>query len=247
MQAYTRYGIPFGGKFLHRKEWEFVTISQSLSERGMLQQNRRGVGFGVGRELLPALFAKHGCQILATDKIDDCGGAWQDHWPANREALAYPEICSRDYFDSTVDFQRIDMNAIPRTITDYDFSWSCSSLEHLGSLQNGVEFLLRQMDCLKPGGWAVHTTEFNLFSNRYTVDFARTVLYRRGDIKRLEMELSRRGHYLAPVDFNLGSETEDWFVAHPPFDDERKNLAHLRTLVGPYICTSLLLIIRKAS
>lgn len=63
MHAYTRYGIAFGGKFLHRKEWEFVTISQALDERRMLQQNRRGVGFGVGRELLRALFAKHGSKF----------------------------------------------------------------------------------------------------------------------------------------------------------------------------------------
>jgi hypothetical protein len=246
MQAYTRYGIPFGGNFLHRKEWEFVVILQALAERGLLAKNRRGLGFGVGRELLPAVFAKHGCQILATDKIDDSGGAWQDHWPADREALAYPEICSRDCFDSNVSFERIDMHAIPRTLTDYDFSWSCSSLEHLGSLHNGVEFLLRQMDCLKPGSWAVHTTEFNLFSNHQTVRAARTVLYRKRDIEFLEAELSRRGHRLAPVDFNRGCEIEDWFVAHPPFDDARKNLAHLRTLLGPYICTSLLLIIQKA-
>lgn len=247
MEAYTRYGIPFGSQFLQRKEWEFVTIAQALSERGMLEQNRKGVGFGVGRELLPALFANHGCRVLATDKVDDCGGVWHDHWPKNREALAYPAICSRDSFDANVTFERIDMNAIPRTITDYDFSWSCSSLEHLGSLQNGVEFLLRQMDCLKPDGWAIHTTEFNLFSNYGTLASPRTVLYRRCDIKQLEVELSRRGHSLAPVDFNPGSEIEDWFIAHPPFDDARKNLAHLRTLLGPYVCTSLLLIIQKAS
>jgi len=42
---------------LHRKMWEWLFICESLAERGMLRPGRRGLGFGVGREPLVALFA----------------------------------------------------------------------------------------------------------------------------------------------------------------------------------------------
>lgn len=50
-----------------RKQWEFVYILQALHERGVLQKGMRGVGFGVGKEPLPALFAKYDVEVLATD------------------------------------------------------------------------------------------------------------------------------------------------------------------------------------
>ena len=51
----------------HRKLWEYVMICQALWERGMLRAGRRGCGFGVGQEPLPALFASLGCEVLAAD------------------------------------------------------------------------------------------------------------------------------------------------------------------------------------
>ena len=51
----------------HRKIWEYVMICQALWERGMLRAGRRGCGFGVGQEPLPALFASFGCEVLAAD------------------------------------------------------------------------------------------------------------------------------------------------------------------------------------
>ena len=52
---------------LHRKIWEFCFIAQALDERGMLARGRRGLGFAVGTEPLPAMFASRGCAIVATD------------------------------------------------------------------------------------------------------------------------------------------------------------------------------------
>lgn len=246
MRLYNRHGFPFGGKFLHRKEWEFVVVSQALEERGLLQQASRGIGFGVGQELLPALFASRNCHVVATDYLDDSGGDWRLQWPTHKEVLFYPEICPRTLFDSNIDFQRIDMNNVPANLREYDFSWSCSSLEHLGTLERGLTFLLNQMHCLKPGGWAVHTTGLNLLSNDDTQSEGATVLYRRQDIERLSLELTRQGHLLEEVDYSTGTQMEDWFVAHPPYADFNTNLAHLRVLMGKHVFTSMVLIIRKA-
>src|SRR5580704_12730413 len=52
---------------LHRKMWEWLFISQALSERGLLREGSRGLGFGVGQEPLAALFASMGCTLVVTD------------------------------------------------------------------------------------------------------------------------------------------------------------------------------------
>ena len=48
--------------------------------------------------------------------------------------------------------------------------WSSCSLEHLGSISHGIEFILNSLKCLKQHGVAVHTTEFNLSSNEETLN-----------------------------------------------------------------------------
>ena len=55
----------------HRKLWEFVFISQALWERGVCVDGRRGLGFGVGREPLTAMFASEGVSVTATDLAPD--------------------------------------------------------------------------------------------------------------------------------------------------------------------------------
>ena len=57
-------------------------------------------------------------------------------------------------------FSVVDMNAVPEDLRDFDFSWSSGAVEHLGTLGAGADFVLAQMDCLRPGGVSVHTTEF---------------------------------------------------------------------------------------
>jgi hypothetical protein len=63
---------------LHRKIWEYCYIAQALYERGLLAPGRRGLGFGVGKEPLAALFASYGCTIVATDldPVSALRGGW---------------------------------------------------------------------------------------------------------------------------------------------------------------------------
>ena len=75
------------------------------------------------------------------------------------------QICPEDEFRRLVDFRYCDMNNISSDLHEFDFCWSCCALEHLGSLSAGLRFIERSLDTLRPGGWAVHTTEFNLFSD----------------------------------------------------------------------------------
>jgi len=245
MKPFSANGIRLGNGFLHRKEWEFVVVSQALEERGMLAPGKRGIGFAVGTEPLPALFANSGCDILATDNFDDSQGAWRDQWAPNKQALQRPEFCPADIFEQHVELRRVDMRSIPADLRGYDFSWSCCAFEHLSSLKSGFDFIVAQMDCLKPGGWAVHTTEFNLASNDHTIETGPTVVYRKRDIELLAWGLEELGHHVEPLDLTIGNAPEDRFIAVKPWDDMTKNIAHLRLRIGPFVCTSLLLIAGK--
>ena len=88
---------------------------------------------------------------------------------AGIEALRYDHICPRATFERRVTFQVCDMNDVSDGLADFDFCWSACALEHLGSLEQGLQFVERSLDCLKQGGWAVHTTEYNISSDSTTV------------------------------------------------------------------------------
>ena len=230
----------------HRKLWEFVFIVQVLWERNALKPGARGLGFGVGTEPMAALFAAEGCRIVGTDMAPDGATAlgWiegQQH-ALGKEALRKPEICPDDLFEENVSFRVVDMNHVPDDLTGFDFCWSSCALEHLGSIELGLAFIERSLDCLKPGGWAVHTTELNLSSNDDTVDHMGTVLFRQRDFLALADRLAAKGHRLAPLDFDPGDGPADSYVDVAPFLQD----PCLKIALMGYVTTSFGLIIQKA-
>jgi hypothetical protein len=231
--------------FDHRKMWEWLFICEALREAGVLQPGRRGLGFGVGREALVSLFAGMGCHLVATDLGAEQARAagWTDteQYAGGLAGLNEYGFCPPEEFQERVVYRELDMNAIPGDLRDFDFTWSSCAFEHLGSLQAGADFLVAQMACLKPGGIAVHTTEYTVSSNDATVEAGATVLYRRRDIEALIARLRRAGHAI-DIDYTEGSTPEDLHVDTPPFTD-----VHLRTTLGEYVTTSLALIIEKGT
>lgn len=82
-------------------------------------------------------------------------------------AIRFPEIVDGAVFEANVSFQVCDMNDISPDLTDFDFNWSSCCFEHLGSLEAGMQFVVNAVEkTLRPGGVAVHTTEYNLLSQR---------------------------------------------------------------------------------
>lgn len=229
----------------HRKLWELAYICQSLHERGMLQPGKRGLGFAVGSELLPAWFASRGVSVLASDlPAEDCRNrAWAEtgQWAAGLDALRQPQLCDNHVFDQKVRFQSIDMNAIPEGLSDFDFTWSTCSFEHCGSIELGLTFLHEQMKCLAPGGVAIHTTEFNLSSNDRTRHRGNCVLFRLQDIERVFTEMENAGHSVEPICLDPGDHELDRHIDLPPFPQEK----HLRLELFGFAATSIGLIIRK--
>lgn len=233
-----------GAAKLHRKQWEFCYIGQALSERGMLGEGRRGLGFGVGLEPLPALFATSGCTIVVTDVeqtvAEAAGWAETGQHAAGLESLNDRGICSAADFQRLVSYRTVNMNQIPADLRDFDFLWSACSLEHIGSLEHGKQFIYRAMECLRPGGIAVHTTEYNLSSDTDTFESEHLSLYRKRDIEDVVRTLRAAGH-VVDVNFTDGTAPADQYVDLPPF----LALPHLRLEIGGYITTSLGLIIGK--
>ncbi|WP_050602500.1 class I SAM-dependent methyltransferase [Ruegeria sp. 6PALISEP08] len=236
----------------HRKHWEFAFILEVLRERGLLKRGMKGLGFAVGKERIPAYLAAHGCEVLASDLADDNKGnkGWDvtGQWSAAVEDLMFPDICSNEILRKNVKFRPIDMNHIPNDVSGFDFTWSTCSFEHCGSLELGIRFLENQMNCLRPGGVAVHTTEFNLSSNSRTSKGGKTAIYRLRDIEDAVKRLQDKGHTVEPLDIRLGDDPLDRTVDRRKGDPRQySDTKHMRLLLNGYATTSIGLIIAKST
>lgn len=229
----------------HRKVWEWAYIIHHLERLGMLQNGRRGLCFGVGQERLPALFAKFGCEIVATDAPPEIGieNGWQstDQYSSAIEHLRAPNLISDEDFEARVSYQHCDMNAIDPALRGFDFNWSSCCFEHLGSLEAGLQFVINSMDTLKPGGIAIHTTEYNLTSNDGTVEDGPTVIYRKRDIENLVRRLEALGYQVEPFKAAPHSHPLDFHIDAPPY----KTNPHLKLRLMGYSTTSVGICVRK--
>lgn len=229
---------------LHRKLWEWCYIAQALDERGMFRvPGSRGLGFAVGQEPLTSLFASYGCEVLATD-LDESGarqGGWVEtrQHASNLNVLNQKGLCPADRFQERVEFRHVDMRKLPSDLRGFDFLWSSCSIEHLGSTGAGIRFMLEMSRCLRPGGVAVHTTEYNVSSNRDTLFRGRDVLFRKRDLETMKSLLESLGHQVTPFDFSTGHEPADLQVDEPPYTHQ----PHLKLRYGPYVTTSLGIIV----
>ncbi|MBK3820718.1 methyltransferase domain-containing protein [Paraburkholderia aspalathi] len=231
---------------LARKQWEFVYALEALAQAGMLAPGKRGLGFGCGGEPLSAVMAKHGCEIVATDlqTTEAAAKGWvaTNEHAAPLEALNSYGISEPRRFAERVSFEFADMNAIPDKFTGgFDFVWSCCAFEHLGSIRHGLDFVKNSARCLKSGGVAVHTTEFNLSSNDTTLEDPGCVIFRRRDMELLRDELEADGYLVAPFNFNAGSQPVDHHIDAPPYSSS----PHLKIKLDNYVATSIGLIVTK--
>jgi hypothetical protein len=237
-----RFGLPIDGP-PHRKHWEFCALAQALEERGFLKPGNCGLSFASGREWLPSMFAACGCNILATDLADE--GKWQGQHASSLDDLFYEWIVDRDTFDRHVKFQPTDMTNIRGIDREkFDFLWSTCSLEHLGSIDAGIQFIANSMDHVKKGGIAVHTTEFNISSNDDTLLSGDCVIYRRKDIQKLNDVLRKKRCGLEFPNFDAGCHPYDLDYDVPPFMQPGK--PHIKLELGGFVSTSILLVCHKA-
>ena len=230
----------------HRKLWEWVFIVHHLIEAGVVGPGSRGLVFGVGTERLPALFASLGAAIVATDAPGDVGAAqgWIEtgQHVGSLDRIRYPEIVDGAVFDANVSYATCDMRDISPELTGFDFNWSSCCFEHLGDLGAGMDFVVNAVEkTLRPGGIAVHTTEFNLSSNDQTVAEGATVIYRQRDIEELIARLRDRGHSVKEFLVAPASHHWDFHVDTPPYTSK----VHLKLLLERYVTTSAGIVVQR--
>jgi hypothetical protein len=247
LPAYHRWCAALGQQpVFQRKQWEFAWILSALERAGMLAAGVRALGFGVGREPLPAFFAARGIHVTATDQAGEAAAraGWVGYGlhADGLAALSHPHLVGDEELRRLVRFRTVDMNHIPSDLTGYDFLWSACSLEHVGKLDLASAFVERSLACLRPGGIAVHTTEFNCGSDEHTITRGITVLLRRRDLVGLAQRLAAQGHVMAPLDLEPGSGFLDQWVDLPPFNQD----ASLRLLIGRHVASSVGILIRRA-
>lgn len=248
--------LPSSERWLHRKYWEWAAIAQALHERHLLMPGKTGCGFAVGREPLSSLFAARGVRVCATDlpvEAETPETATASTWAetgqhaASLEAMHAPNLIDIETFRRMVKFRPVDMRDLQLPWDEkFDFLWSSCSIEHLGSLEAGMSFVKNAMHLLKPGGIAVHTTEFNVGSNDDTMSVGQDVIYRRRDIEQLDYELRRIRCGLAKPDYFAGDHQYDIEYDPDPFNTPG-NRKHIKLLIGSHVSTSLIMIIRKGS
>jgi hypothetical protein len=225
---------------LHRKQWEFAYIVRCVEQAGLIGPAYKGLGFLRERERLPAVFASLGCEIVAAGPAADQP---PDSSAGRRELdeLYFPGLLERSILQRRVSCRTIEMNRMPADLRGFDFCWSSSVTSHLGNLQAGLRFMRESLDCLRPGGVAVHTFEFNLESSVDTVSEGTVVIYRESDLAGFAKAMRAQG-YDVTLNFNPGSEAEDLIV-----DRDLDSDVHLKLYICDVLATSVGLCLRKTS
>jgi hypothetical protein len=221
---------------LDRKIWEYCFIVNAIETYAVTGPGTRGLAFGCGMEFITSVLAAGGSEILATDYVE------QSHnWQARGlEDLYSSAHIDRSSFDARVTFQHLDMNQIDPSLTGFDFLWSTGSLEHIGGYDKGLAFVENAMNCLKPGGIAVHTTEFTLTSEVMGHDTPSLSFYCRRDIEQLAARLINAGH-MTILNFERGNTVADMHVDTPPYNYGRTLCAHF----SGHVISSIGLIVQK--
>ena len=231
----------------HRKFWEWVFIIHCaiLNEIG---QSKKALGFGVGTEPIPAVLAKLGAQIVATDAPEEIGVG--NGWTQNDE---FANSAEKLRFDGDIDNKGVfaasspvpvlaDIEDTITTIHGFDFAGAVCCLEHLGSLQHGMDFIVNSVEkTLKVGGIACHTTELNLSSNDDTVESGPTVIYRKRDLDALVAQLRERGHEVGDIRVAPDAHHLDGYVDLPPY----REAPHLKLELAGYAITSVGIIVKR--
>lgn len=245
-------GVPQGGEVrntLNRKTWEWAYIAEATTQAGLMTAGRKALGFGVGNEPMPALFASRGLDVLATDQAAEVGAEWDStgQLMTGLGGLSRPFLVDDDELAARVTLRNVDMNAVPADLGTFDVVWSSCVIEHLGSPQRGLDFVLESCKLLAPGGIAVHTTELELTPRDNTADYGHCAVYRLEDLRGLAERLSEV-NCTASFNFTVSMDTPaDRWISLVLVEGESAppDIAHLKLAISDSVSTSFGLLIRR--
>jgi hypothetical protein len=229
-----------------RKLWEWCYILAAAEQAGALRAGSSALGFGVGTEPVPAALARAGVRVLATDMPPADAGAWAltGQHLASTDSMSRPAIVPDNELTRLVALRYVDMNDVPDDLGSFDLIWSSCAIEHLGSPEAGLRFVVRTLTNLRPGGVSVHTTELELTRRDSTADYGHLAVYRVDDLERLRDEVAAAGCEMT-ANWHVPLETAaDRWIALPPYEVETEPY-HFKLKIGDSIATSVGILISK--
>jgi SAM-dependent methyltransferase len=210
-----------------RRLWRQIYVLQSLHASGALRDGARGLGVSCRPatiERLARYLANRGTDVVAALPCAPTGDAGDIYGNTPGRAIDPPQGNADPDADPATAAPspvcRVDLDDIPANLRDFDFCWSVCALEHLGSIRQGLDFIEHALATLKPGGIAVHTTEFNYANDTQTIDNWPTVLFQRRHFEEIASRLQAKGHHVQPLDFDTGALPMDRFIDVPPYYGE---------------------------
>jgi hypothetical protein len=176
------------------EHWRKVYTLQALRRYGMLEAGAIGLGFEPSPSGVPAALATLGTRVVAAFPT-------RTGHPLNPELLKrdlYGRApCDQAVFDQNVEARVLSWRRLPEDLVNFDFIWSAHANERLYSVAAATQFVEEVMQCLRPGGLAVHTFSYDLRPGGGSVESTERVLLNQGDVERIALLLVSRGHEVA--------------------------------------------------
>lgn len=240
----------------HRKQWEYVYIIQMLRLKDFVKSGIKGITFGSGTGSDIKSLANEGCILTVTDlnieKAKELGWVHTNQHTNDLTVFKDERFNNYDYLENITIDNNVDMNNIPEKYLkgEYDFATYCCALEHLGSLEKGLLFIIESIKCIRVGGIVVHTTEFNLDSlkedyNGKTMEHILTCVYRKSDIEWLKYKVAEIGHKMYEVDYTYNTGLYDRHIDLPPYSQDTHLKLELRDGLLKIPATCIGIVIEK--
>lgn len=142
---------------LHRKYWEYATLTLFLEDVGGLEEHTEVLDVGAGHEEVLYWLANRVGRVVATDIYGEGAFAGRE---AEASMLTDPNaFAPYPYREDRLEARSMDARALDFPDASFDVVFSLSSIEHFGSsvdIANAARELGR---VLRPGGYAFVATE----------------------------------------------------------------------------------------
>ena len=153
------HALNYDAHDIHRKHWEKAAIALLVERFGYFDEQSSGLGLGVAAENLLYLFSNHCRRVVG---IDLYSPTFRDGTRLSCEDVY--RAAPFDYRRDRLEIAAMDMRFLDFPDSSFDFVWSVSSVEHVGSVDEIIATWRQIERVLKPGGHAFISSEWNRLS-----------------------------------------------------------------------------------
>jgi SAM-dependent methyltransferase len=235
----------------HRKPWEFAQTFIALRDLGVLRPDAVGISFGAGTDHLLYALLPHIGRLWATDLYDP-----ETIWSTARTNDVETFVKGRPPFPAPTEklsVKVMDMRTVDFPDESFDFAYSSSAVEHIGTWDDFRTHLNEVRRVLKPGGVYVLTTDIiygpaweELGNYKFAPEGLQWWLRESGMAYEPVIDCRiayHRGNQPMPSRIAPYMSSEDGLARH----DVTRDLLQVQNLMGRYPHSSVFLAMRKAT